>query len=481
MKSILKKYIVVFGVLTGMFFTVGCASVGRYEDKTADINRHIVNNDFQNASKAIDDNKFLKKSRNHLLYLMEKGKVEHMLGNYKKSNDFLEQAYIMIDDRIKAGVGQTIAANFTNPMAAPYKGEDFEKVTIHYYKALNFFQLGDPNAALVEARRINIKLNELNDRYKKNKNKYAKDAFSQILQGILYEATGDINNAFIAYRNALEIYEQNDGVYFEVPVPVQLIKDVKRTAKAMGFIQEYDLYNRQYPNITEDPYHEGEAILFWENGLGPQKDQTILSASTVGNTFIATYDDGQDDLVIPIPSNADIGINAIAIPRYKQRENYYRNASITLPNGQEKQLEEAQSFFPIARQSLRDRMLREALNIILRLGTKKAGSKLLGEIVKEISGNEDAGKAAETIGGAAGAIVEKADTRNWQSLPATISYVRIPLEENKENTVSINRYGAAGTDRDQITIPYRKGLQLISYFDLGRSTSGFAQIKSSEQ
>src|SRR5690554_6855194 len=123
MKSTLKKYIVVVGVLTIFYGTLGCASVGRYEDKTADINRHIVNNDFQNASKAIDDNKFLKKSRNHLLYLMEKGKVEHMLGNYKKSNDFFEQAYIMIDDRIKTGVGQTIAANFTNPMAAPYKGE----------------------------------------------------------------------------------------------------------------------------------------------------------------------------------------------------------------------------------------------------------------------------------------------------------------------------------------------------------------------
>lgn len=469
------KHLFKFSLLAVLFLLIGCASVGRYQDKTADISQYIVSQDFQSASKAIDDNKFLKKDRNQLLYLMEKGKVEHMLGNYKKSNDFFERAYIMIDDRIKTHAGQAVAAKFTNPMAEPYKGEDFEKVTIHYYKAINYFQLGDPYAALVEAKRINIKLLELNDRYKNHKNKYSQDAFSQILQGILYEATRDINNAFIAYRNALEIYEKNGGSYYEVPTPPQLIKDVMRTAKAMGFTQEYNDYKKNYPHITEDPYYEASAILFWENGLGPQKDQTILSASTLGNTFVATYDDGQNDLVIPIPSNADIGINAIAIPKYTQRQHYYRNATVTLPNGKEKSLELAQSFLPIAKQSLRDRMLREAVDIILRFGTKKAGSKLLGELVKELSGNEDAGKVAETIGGAAGAALEKADTRNWQSLPATISYVRIPLKEGEDNTITITRYGASGTDRDQITIPYKKGLQLINYFDLGRATSGHVQ------
>ncbi|HZH69138.1 MAG TPA: hypothetical protein VFD80_01640, partial [Flavobacteriaceae bacterium] len=215
---------------------------------------------------------------------------------------------------------------------------------------------------------------------------------------------------------------------------------------------------------------------FWENGLGPQKDQTILSASTVGNTFIATYDDGENDLIIPIHTNADIGINALAIPRYRQRQSYYGGATIVLPQGGEKPLELSQSFFPITRQSLRDRMLRETLDMLLRFGTKKGASKLLGALVKEISGDDSAGKATETVLGAAGAIVEKADTRNWQSLPATISYVRVPLQEG-ENTFQIKRYGS-NVDYDTITISYRKGLQIVNYYDVGRATASFVRIES---
>ncbi len=187
---------------------LGLQSCGTYNTKTT-IEADLYNGDFNKAIKEIDNNKFLNKNRNKLLYLMEKGKIEHLRGNYDASNALFEEAYIMIDDKITTNAGQVVASNLTNPMALPYKGEDFEKVTIHYYMALNYFHLGMPNEALVEAKRIDIKLLELNEKYRNNKNKYGRDAFSQILQGIIYESTGDINNAFIAYRNAEEIYDQN--------------------------------------------------------------------------------------------------------------------------------------------------------------------------------------------------------------------------------------------------------------------------------
>jgi len=197
--------------LVALLFLIAFQSCGTYNTQTSDIESNLFNGDFNQAITNIDKNKFLLKDRNRLLYLMEKGKVEHLRGNYEVSNALLEEAYIIIDDRINTNVGQAIAAKVTNAMAEPYKGEDFEKVTIHYYKALNYFQLGLPDAALVEAKRINLKLYQLNEKYSDNKNKYSEDAFSQILQGILYEATGDINNAFIAYRNAEEIYGRNNN------------------------------------------------------------------------------------------------------------------------------------------------------------------------------------------------------------------------------------------------------------------------------
>jgi hypothetical protein len=59
---------------------------------------------------------------------------------------------------------------------------------------------------------------------------------------------------------------------------------------------------------------------------------------------------------------------------------------------------------------------------------------------------------AETVGEVAGLLMnlvnnatEKADTRNWQSVPAYISYVRIPLKEGINNiTVQGNTFTITG-------------------------------------
>lgn len=484
---------VIFKQMAALLLLIVLQSCGTtYNTKTADIENDLLNGNYENALVNIDQNKFLLKDRNRLLYLMEKGKLEHLRGNYEVSNALLEEAYIMVDDRIRTNAGQAVAAKFTNPMAEPYKGEDFEKVTIYYYKALNYFYLGMPNEALVEAKRINIKLNELNENYKENKNKYSEDAFSQILQGIIYESIGDVNNAFIAYRNAEAIFSRNDGRFFGVEIPNQLKKDLVRTARLMGFTQEYDLYRKKF-NLEPDPEPAkntkkgkksapakaepkivkpeptGEAIVFWENGLGPAKDQIVITAAGGAGIFYGSYqdDDGFQEIIIPIPPGVNIGnINAIAIPKYRKRYSYYSKASI-LVNGNEEPLELAQDFYPIAKQCLKDRMLRETIDLAARFATKKATSAGLGLLADNLIG-DGAGDIVKLGADAAGAATEQADTRNWQSLPSTISYARLPLNEG-ENKFLIKKYGPEGIDTDTITIAYKKGLQIVNYSDLGRT------------
>lgn len=472
MKATITKTTVIRLVL--VLLIVSFQSCGTYNTKTSDIESKLFNGNFDGAISSLDQNKFLKKKRNKLLYLMEKGKVEHMRGNYKVSNDLLEQAYLLIEDRIKTNAGQAIASKFTNPMATPYKGEDFEKVTIFYYKALNYFNLGMPYEALVEAKRINLKLYEINEQYKNNKNKYSEDAFSQILQGLIYESVGDVNNAFIAYRNAEEIYTKNNGSFFGVVIPNQLKKDLMRTALQMGFMQEFQQYQNKYGFSKEEILAsknttDGEAILFWENGIGPAKDQIVITASGGGGIFYGSYMDGDimEEIIIPIPLGADIGnVNAIAIPKYRERGGYYSKAEVIV-NGKPHQLELAQDFYPIAKQTLKDRMLRETIDLVTRFAAKKAASAGLGALGKELLG-DTGGDLVKLGADITGAATEKADTRNWQSLPATISYTRVPLQK-EENKLVIKKYGEMGVDTDTITIPYKKGLQIIDYFDVGRT------------
>ncbi|MEI2747767.1 MAG: hypothetical protein V9E88_03275 [Ferruginibacter sp.] len=66
-------------------------------------------------------------------------------------------------------------------MMEAYKGEDFELFMIHYYKALNYLDLGMPDEAVVESRRISLATDRLSDKTKSNK--YSKDAFALNLQG----------------------------------------------------------------------------------------------------------------------------------------------------------------------------------------------------------------------------------------------------------------------------------------------------------
>jgi len=113
-------------------------------------------------------------------------------------------------------------------------------------------------------------------------------------------------------------------------------------------------------------------------------------------------------------------------------------------------------------------MLRETIDIVLRFATKKAGSSIFGEIVGQVAGST-AGDLAKLGADAAGAATENADTRNWQSLPQTISYLRVPLTEGLENKFVMKKFGAYGVDTDTIVIPYKKGLQIVNYFDLSRT------------
>ena len=86
----------------------------------------------------------------------------------------------------------------SNPEVRPYKPEDFEVIIINFYKALNYLQMNNMEDALVEVRKINIRLQQLNDKYPDHKNRYQQDAFAQLLMGLIYDAAGDANNAYTA-------------------------------------------------------------------------------------------------------------------------------------------------------------------------------------------------------------------------------------------------------------------------------------------
>ncbi|MDO3694250.1 hypothetical protein QVZ41_05225 [Wenyingzhuangia sp. chi5] len=414
--------------------TFSCAT---YNELSAKYQHEVLNGEFDVAMKSIDNNKYLNKDRNELLYCLEKGKIAYLKGDYKLSNELLNKADLLIEDHKVNKVGEVLGV-LANPEKTTYKSEDFEKVAIHYYKAMNYIFLNLYDDALVEAKRINLQLQEINDSYPAGKkNRYTTDAFAMNLQGLLYETTGNLNDAFISYRNAVELYQQNDGTYFGVNIPKQLKQDLINSAHQLGFRDEElrysELFNLKYEPKAND--FKGEVIVFWESGLVPYKSQTYFTFSALpgnNNGFVSITNE-ELGLTIPVPTSnssnsskfSDINVFNIAFPKYEDRIPYFTSGKVILNNNSAKdyQLELVEDYKTIAFQTLKDRTVREIGKIALRVAAKKISENIVR------NQNENLG----AVLGILNALNEKTDTRNWQTLPNKIYYTRIPL--NKEENI----------------------------------------------
>lgn len=420
---------------------------------------------YDKALQRLEKNKKIKKDRNKLLYLMEAGKVWHLKNDFEKSNFYFNEADGFIENGHQS-VGNIAAANLLNPMHETYLGEDFEKFMLHYYKALNYCSLGNIEDALVEARRISLDINKQSSKYHDKKNRYSKDAFALNLQGIIYELGGDINNAFISYRNAADVYLQANNTYYGVLLPEQLKKDVLRTAWQMGFTNEFTRYQKLFgEDFKMGDNTATDLILFIEEGKAPVKSQQLILINYNGNGKMGWYETGGAYHPFPFDYgyyniNADKltsfrSIN-VALPNYIIQTQSLQHKSIFI-NGHEYKPELASDINNLAVNILRERFIPELSKALARQLIKKgfemAGEKLaesavdthdssnLSEAEKEEKRRQKK-KKAESAGAAAGFAInlfncfsEKADTRSWQSLPAYISYVRIPLQPGSNDIV----------------------------------------------
>lgn len=431
-------------IFVGLIFLLSGACATYYQ-KNLVYQEHISKAEFAKAKEILEKDKKGKEGKNRLLYYFNSGWIDWITSNPIESNKALETADNIIEDQQK-NYGLEALALMTNANIKPYVPEDFETVFVNYYKALNYLNLNQYDEARVESRKINIKLNRLNDKYKDYKNRYQRDAFAEMMSGFIYDANKEYNDAFISYRNALEIYENDYVKNFNVQVPQQLKWDILRTAKLTGFSDEVDFYekkfNIKYSSTTNDG---GDLIFIWNNGFGPVKAEWSLNFTKVnGDVGFVTFADEESGLTLPFfigdkPANeqnafSQLSFVRVAFPKYLERKPYYDQAELSV-NGEKHPLELAENVNEIAFKTLRDRMVREMANSLLRLATKKAMEAAARDQ------NQDFG----TVVGIANALTEKADTRNWQTLPYSVSYTRVSLPAGEQN-IELKVF-AGGTSR----------------------------------
>ena len=378
-----------------------------------------------------------------VLYGMDRGMTLQLAGEYQQSNAVLEQAEDEIDRLYTRRMRTEALAFMTNDTALPYEGDPYEQVLINVLKALNYAVLSQWQDALVEARRIDHRLNVLSDRTKE-KDAYREDGFARYLSGILYEINGDVNNAFIAYRNAYEIFEATRA-WSHTPVPTQLPEDLLRTAEALHFTQELAEYRQKFPDrkweTSQSLRQLAQVIVISYNGRAPRKEDQFLDLPISLNALqLVLLNRGI--LQSNRPSNRGVdtvlyGLNGrvvrVALPRLVPQKTHMYVDTVSLiqdDNGTRVTLntELVHNVTAMADKALAERLPGITVKALARAATKFAMAEAATRGTQQAAGR-DAGPWVGLLVGllTKGLAVasEEADKRSWQTLPDEIHLARV--------------------------------------------------------
>jgi hypothetical protein len=330
----------------------------------------------------------------------------------------------------------------TNDTALPYEGDPYEQVLINVLKALNYAVLGQWQDALVEARRIDHRLNVLSDRTQE-KNAYRDDGFARYLSGILYESTGDVNNAFIAYRKAYEIFDATRAWSYTA-VPSQLTQDLLRTAEAMHFSQELAEYKSVFPGTRWQTSQElqqlAQVVVISYNGRAPRKEDQFLDLPiSLGALQLVLLNRGFSQTNRQSNRAMDTvlyGLNGrvvrVAVPRLVPQKTHVPIDQVNFipDDGTEVRVntELVHNVTALAEKALSARMAGITAKALARAATKFAFAEGATRGAQHAAGRD----AAPWVGLLVGLLTkglavasEEADTRSWQTLPDEIHLARV--------------------------------------------------------
>ncbi|MFH2136891.1 MAG: hypothetical protein ABII88_00095 [Candidatus Omnitrophota bacterium] len=407
----------------------------------------LVSSNYSGALGALGDKPNIYGKNNELLYLLDRGYIEHLGKQYKDSIDTFKEAQQKSDDLYTKSVSKIAATWIINDYSAPYHGEDFEHVLINIFQAINYALNGNYEDALVEARDVDSKLNVINSQYDDDdkKNVYKEDAFARLLMGIFYECSGtneDLNDAFISYRNSAKIYENDYTQNYGGKVPRVLKENLLTTARFMG-LAEFGKYKLKYRGVEssnlDDKKTKGEIYLIQYVGLSPVKVE--------------------ESLTVPLPDGAMV---KVAFPKYQQRPYGITSSRLlaahTDGNVFFSDSDLVENIGAIAVKNLESRKLRFMAKSALRAAGRYMVEKKQEKNVKEKFGDMTAG-CFRFLANIYNIVAEQADLRCWQTLPDQIRMARLILSPG-EYELSVESFGISGDNLGAYSlgkIPVRAG------------------------
>lgn len=368
-----------------------------------------------------------------LIYLLDSAMVHMECGNFNEANAFFHEAEDLGEKLWTESVSRHAASFITNDYVLPYAGEDFERALINLFSALCYLKLNEYDEALVECRRLDTLLSGYNAKYE-DKNIYKEDAFGRYISGLIHEAAGELDSAYIDYYHAYRVYSKNYSASYNTTPPSFLAEELLRTGarvdrlnEAKRLVGSHAAKKFQAGSLLKN---KGKVVLIHLNGKSPVKKENRV--------------------VVPTPS----GPVGVAFPEYVVSTPPCTNSRLIVKSSSKTykaSSELAQNINKIAVKSLDDRKVRIIAKTIARAVAKQMAIKQISDSAVDERDKRSRQLVSFLLNTANTLFLEKADTRTWRTLPGEIYISRILVPEG-EYTAYIKRCSGAKKELDRIRI-----------------------------
>jgi hypothetical protein len=465
----LRTALAVFSVLA---LTVACVSPRKVNEEMLPF---IVAGDHAGALTVLEEDAKDFGEKNEVLYHLERGMLLHYAGRWEESNQSFELAKRLAELHFTKSVSAEASTWVVNDNTRPYYGENFERALIHVFGALNYYELGLYDEALVEIRQLNFFLRTLVVDQGQT-NQYSDDPFARYLAGILFEERGELDEAFIAYKKALDAYAEY-GATLGVATPQSLLNDTALVARRIGGDAMGEFRERYGEHELDLPAEgTGRVILLHYNGRAPVKIDTYIDiAFGNGWAYVNKIDvEGESRERV---ANASAAVSHIAFseqirvafPEYRRVPRTIERFDVRVLSANDRvaRAEIVENIGAIAEKDLADRIHRIRGKAIARAAIKYAAAKAVEQVA--LSQNEGAvGLVASLVAvgmHVARTLSEVADKRAWFTVPDQIWMLQLDLEPGEqmlELTYRNAEGGAVSTEAVVVdVVPGRRSFVLV--------------------
>lgn len=391
------------------FLAVILAGCATHADRMAPVESAVLDGDPARAVALLDADPGGEGGR--VVYLLNRGSLLRMAGDYEASNEALEAAYAAMREVDPLSVSEGVGSLMIGETVFAYAGEPHERVLLHLIKAFNYLDLDEPDAARVEALRVDLSLQRL--AAERGGSAYGRDPFARYLSGLIFERLGEPDQALVAYRQAYQAYrELEDRLGVGVPLPLQ--QDLLRLADALGLVDERMQWEREFALSVwpQQAEHRERAhiVVVVGVGLAPRKrEQSLMMQDAQGR------------------------IHSVALPAYEPRKLALRGIQLTA--GEEGR---------VAGQQVHD--IGAVARILLDEQQGRLAARALGRLLVQKEMIDQAREADPLAGLAVNAFTlaaDRADTRHWAMLPAQYHMARLSLPPGRY-ALRLSYRGAGG-------------------------------------